>query len=377
MAATTNETINKTTNEMTNETPDEADGRLRLVHLTTNDGANGDDADESPIKSFDSFATNIKRGLAATPKYLFPKYFYDELGSLLFDAICLLEEYYLTRAEEQILTMYADDIVRAALASSDGETELALLELGSGSATKTPRIIEAVLRVQSELEFTPVDISASALERSARVLLQSYTNLRVHALAGDYFTALDFLREMKQTNADLRKRRTLALFLGSNIGNFDASGALAFLRRLRATLDVSDALLLGADLRKNRHVLEAAYDDSLGVTAAFNLNILARINRELDADFNPKNFRHIARYDEQAGRMEMFLESLKKQIVRLRKLDVEINFDEGELIHTEDSYKYDLPMLEDMAARTGFRLAQTWLDREELFSSNLFVAVKD
>jgi L-histidine Nalpha-methyltransferase len=310
-----------------------------------------------------AFSVDVRRGLLARPKQLFPKYLYDELGSELFEAICLLPEYYLTRAENEILTRYADEIA----ASIEGP--LTLLEMGSGSATKTRLIIEALLRRQTELHFIPVDISASALDTSSRVLLQSYPRLKITAYASDYYDGLTALRQ------DAERGRTLTLFLGSNIGNFDADEAHTFLRALRGVLKEGDALLLGADLRKEQATLEAAYDDALGVTAAFNLNLLARINREFDADFNIRSFKHYVQYNEALGRVEVYIESLREQRVLLRKLDLEASFTTGERIHTENSYKYDPDGLSALASATGFTRARTWLDRREQFSSNLFMVV--
>lgn len=307
-----------------------------------------------------SFAGDVREGLLAQPKQLFPKYFYDELGSQLFDAICLLPEYYLTRAENEILTRYADEMIQ----SIDGHKTL--LELGSGSASKTRLIIEALLRRQPDLHFIPVDISASALENSSRVLLQSYPRLRITAHASDYYDGLAALRKEE-------RGRTLALFLGSNIGNFDGDEARAFLRALRSVLRAGDALLLGADLKKSKPVLEAAYDDALGITAAFNLNLLARINRELEADFNLRAFKHHVEYNEEIGRVEIYIESLREQAVALRKLDINVHFRKGERVHTENSYKYDLDDLSALATATGFTRTRTWLDEREQFSSNLFM----
>jgi dimethylhistidine N-methyltransferase len=309
-----------------------------------------------------SFAGDVRRGLLAQPKHLFPKYFYDELGSQLFEAICLLPEYYLTRAENEILTRYADEMVQ----SVDGHKTL--LEMGSGSASKTRLIIEALLRRQDELHFIPVDISATALEMSSRVLLQSYPRLRITAYASDYYDGLAKLRRNRE------RTRTLALFLGSNIGNFDADEARTFLRALRSVLTGGDALLLGADLRKRKDVLEAAYDDALGITAAFNLNLLLRINREFEADFDIRAFKHYVEYNEAVGRVEVYIESLRDQRVALRKLNMEAHFHAGERIHTENSYKYDLDGLSALATETGFMRARTWLDEREQFSSNLFMA---
>jgi probable methyltransferase len=317
------------------------------------------------IKTESGFAEEVRKGLLAQPKKLLPKYFYDELGSQLFEAICLLPEYYPTRAENEILERYADEIVNAV---SGRKT---LLEMGSGSASKTRCIIEAILKEQADLLFVPVDISATALETSSRVLLQSYPALRIEAYAGDYYDGLNALHERPEGT------RTLALFLGSNIGNFDADEANKFLCALRKVLRAGDALLLGADLKKEPAVLEAAYDDALGVTAAFNRNLLVRINRELGANFNPRLFRHYVTYNEEVGVVETYIESLREQSVQISKLELDIRFAEGERIHTENSYKYDLDGLSRMASETGFTRTRTWFDEREQFSSNLFLAVGD
>src|SRR6185369_9407203 len=241
-------------------------------------------------------AEDVRKGLTAHPKRFLPKYFYDELGSQLFEAICLLPEYYLTRAENEILQRYAGEIV----ASVDGQ--ITLVEMGSGSALKTRLIIEALLRRQAGLLFMPVDISASAIESSSRILLQSYPRLAIEAYAADYFAGLAELGRRP-------RKRTLALFLGSNISNFDLDEALRFLRAMRSVLNKGDALLLGADLKKDPAILEAAYNDALGVTSAFHLNVLARINRDLKGTFDLRAFRHRAFYNEAQGRIEIYIES--------------------------------------------------------------------
>lgn len=320
------------------------------------------------------FAEDIRRGLTAEPKRLQPKYFYDELGSLLFDAICLLPEYYLTRAEDEILRTHADEI--AAAAAGEGRAHLSLLEFGSGSAVKTRLVIEAILRRQPRLTYRPVDISPKIVESSARLLLQSYPRLTVEAFAGDYDAALARLSRRTDAGGGAvgGDGRALALFLGSNVGNFDPAEAEKFLAAVRACLRADDALLLGADLKKDSSTLLAAYDDPLGLTAAFNLNLLARINREFAADFDLRAFRHRVRYDDAAGRIEIYVESLRAQCVRIRELDLTVEFAEGEWTHTENSHKYDPPQLQSLAASAGFRLSRTWTDAAGRFSSNLFVA---
>jgi dimethylhistidine N-methyltransferase len=309
-----------------------------------------------------SFASDVARGLSSEPKQLFPKYLYDELGSHLFEAICQLPEYYCTRAETEILTRYADEIA----GSIHGNKTL--IEMGSGSASKSRLIIEALLRRQQQLVFIPVDISASALETSARSLLQTYPALRVVAYAGDYYDGIAAL-------SSLPSERALALFLGSNIGNFDAEEADRFLRAMRGVLRAGDALLLGADLKKDPQILEAAYNDALGVTSAFVRNQLVRINRELDADFEVRRFKLVSLYNPDEGRIEVYLESLGAQTVFIRKLDMQIELREGERIHMEHSYKYDLEQLSRMARDSEFDRARTWTDSREFFSSNLFLAV--
>jgi dimethylhistidine N-methyltransferase len=216
-----------------------------------------------------------------------------------------------------------------------------------------------------------VDISDSSLALSSQRLLRLYAGLRITAFAADYFTALQALARRVPTDSN---SRTVAVFLGSNIGNFGRDESREFLRAVRKLLRPKDGLLLGADLKKSPEILIPAYDDALGVTAAFNLNLLARINRELEGNFDVKKFQHGANYNEEFGRIEMHLKSREPQIVRIRAVDLEVDFDEGETIRTENSYKFDLEQLSVLARDTGFSLAKTWFDDARLFSFNLFVA---
>lgn len=307
------------------------------------------------------FAEDVRRGLSSNPKQLFPKYLYDSLGSRLFDAICHVDEYYPTRAENEILTRHADEMVAGI---PDCRT---LIELGSGSADKTRSIIEAMLRRHTELLFIPVDISVSALEKSSRALLAAYPALQIEAYAADYLDGLAAMQPLPNGPA-------LMLFLGSNIGNFEKADALNFLRALRRMLRPGDALLLGADLKKDRATLEAAYNDALGVTRAFIVNELARINRELGGDFDLWAFGLRSVYNEEAGCVEVFLESLRSQSVTIRGLGMSMTFAAGEWIHMEHSYKFDIDGLAEMGLQSGFGLEKTWLDSRQLFSSNLFRA---
>ena len=308
-----------------------------------------------------SFAEDVRTGLTARPKVLYPKYFYDELGSRLFEAITALPEYYPTRAEAEILRAHAGEI-SAALGGP-----VRLVELGSGGQ-KTRLLIEDLLARQGSLEYLPVDISESAIEASARVLLANYPDLRVTAYAGEYQQALNALR------GEPASGRTLVLFLGSTLGNLDPEDRPPLLRDVRALLSPGEAFLLGVDLKKSEDVLIPAYDDPLGVTAAFNLNLLGRINRELGGGFDLAAFRHRAIYNRELGRIEMHLESRRAQTVPIRALGIEVPFESGETILTENSHKFDLAQIAALAAEIGFELRRTWTDSEGRFASSLLVA---
>ena len=307
------------------------------------------------------FAEDVRKGLLSSPKHLFPKYLYDELGSRLFEAICELDEYYLTRAEDQILKAHATEIVRCV---PNCQT---LIELGSGSAEKTRRVIDALIQQRGQLLFMPIDISATALAESSQALLGSYSNLRIQAYAADYYQALAAL-------PDLGPNPVLFLFLGSNIGNFEPYEARQFLRAIRGVLRPQDTLLLGADLKKDRTTLEAAYNDALGVTRAFIVNELGRINRELSADFDLWAFGLRSSYNQALARVEVYLENLRAQTVNIRALDLQIDLAAGERILVENAYKYDAETLTSLGTDTGFVLERVWLDDQQRFSSNLFRA---
>lgn len=307
----------------------------------------------------DDFGTDVRNGLTAPQKSLPPRWFYDDLGSSLFDAICFLPEYYVTRAETEILTSFRDEIV-AAFGS-----QVRLVELGSGMARKTRILLEAL----THIEYVPVDVDAGMLERSGRDLLNEYPGLRIRALASDFARPSMPLSTLPPTQA-----RTVVLFLGSTIGNLDPDAAIAMLRDLRSALRPGDALLLGADLRKEKSILDAAYDDPLGVTAAFNLNLLQRMNRELGAHFDLASFAHRAFYDEALGRIEMHLVSRVAQRVRIDALDLDVAFEEGETIHTENSYKHDDASLRALASSSGFTVGKTWTDSRRWFADLLLEA---
>lgn len=310
----------------------------------------------------DTFAAAVAEGLAASPKSIPPQYFYDSLGSVLFEAICELPEYYVTRAETEILTSFSDEIARAFPPAAR------LVELGSGSARKTRILIEALLRRRDDLHYVPLDIDAGMLDKAGRALLGDFPSLRVTAVSGD------FRRPSLAIPPPDRGERTVVLFLGSSIGNLDPDAAAATLRDLRTVLTPGDALFLGADLRKSRTILEPAYDDALGVTAAFNRNLLVRINHELGADFAIERFAHRAFYDESLGRIEMHLVSDSEQRVHIGALERTFAFASGESIHTENSWKYDDAALAQLARDSGFALEQRWSDPRGWFVDVLLVA---
>lgn len=316
-------------------------GRFRLIGLP---------AEERLAK----FARDVARGLSRSPKTLPCCYFYDRLGSLLFEAICETPEYYLTRAETALLRAHADEI------SSLMPPELDLIELGSGNAAKTRFLIEALLRRGTALRYVPLDICRTVLEESSRELLQSYPGLEVLAIAGEYHEGMSYLE-------GALPRPKLVLWLGSNIGNFERDAAARFLARVRSTLASQDRVLIGIDLRKDRAALEAAYDDAGGVTAAFNRNMLARINHDLGGHFDLRAFRHRALYNEEAGRVEMHLVSETAQRVHIDQAGMEVSLTAGEAIHTENCYKYSSDEISALAAAAGLRCEQSWSSLEPAY----------
>ncbi|MDQ2662870.1 MAG: L-histidine N(alpha)-methyltransferase [Candidatus Eremiobacteraeota bacterium] len=305
-----------------------------------------------------SFADDVRAGLCASKKHLPSKYFYDELGSAIFESITVLPEYYLTRAETEILRDSGWEIVRAI------GHPVEFLELGSGSAVKTRLLIDEAIRAQGRLHYSAIEISPEALRRSALALVDAYPTVTVTGYAADYFAVLG-APELKF------KERVLAMFMGSNIGNYEPARAAALLERVGASLRAGDALLIGADLKKDPKTLELAYNDPAGVTASFNKNVLGRINRELGGTFDLVAFDHIAAYDASRGVVESFLESRSAQCVQIAALGSSIDFAAGERIHTESSYKFSVEDIARIGAHAGFGLQRSWFDSERRFSVNL------
>lgn len=306
-----------------------------------------------------SFAEDVNQGLSASPKYLSCIYFYDYEGSLLFEKICQLPEYYLTRTETGILKRHAEDII------SHIQEDTVLVELGSGSSIKTCYIIEEFLVQHERVTYSPIDISRKMLKESSRSLLEKYDDLHVVSVAAEYEEGLKQL--------DLRLEQTkLILWLGSSIGNFQIDDAIGFLQSIRPTLTKEDYFLVGFDLDKDPTVIEAAYNDSQGVTAAFNLNLLSRINKELGGQFQKEQFLHEAIYNRDENRIEMYLKSSTEQDVFISDLNQKFHFNRGERIHTENSYKFTLDQIENLAVQVGLDIVNQWFDDDRFFNLTLF-----
>lgn len=316
-----------------------------------------------PTETIDQFASDVAAGLSQPGQKELPsKYLYDATGTALFEAICLLPEYGLSRAGMRLLERHSAEIV------SRAPGPLAVAELGSGSGQKTRWLLEALARRQ-RVNYYPIDISSSALWRCQ----QELAHMDEVSVVGFEHAYLDGLEEVGARRRE--GERLLVLFLGSTIGNFDRPAGDQFLREVRARLREEDALLLATDLEKPVEVLTLAYDDPAGVTAAFNKNLLARINRELDADFDLARFEHAVRWDESERRIEMHLRSRAWQRVTIRKAGLCVYFPEGETIWTESSHKYKTEEVVLMGERTGYRCAGQWMDAEWPFAQSLFFAV--
>jgi dimethylhistidine N-methyltransferase len=305
------------------------------------------------------FASDVRAGLTQPEqKTLGCRYLYDDMGWALREAIALLPEYGLTRADARIIEAHADDLLDCL------PSPLTIAELGSGSVATTRTILEAVRKRQNAVYY-PIDVPATALARCARELGPLAA---VHPLEMSF---LDGLRNIAGRRAP--GERLLVLFTGSSIGNFEPEAAIHFVDSIRRRLAPGDGLLLGTDLVKPTAQLLDAYDDPTGVTAAFNLNLLGRINRELDGDFDLRQFAHVIRYHEEAQRIEMHLRSRVYQIVSIRKADLIVDFAPGETICTEACHKFYLEQVETMADAAGFRLQQQWVDEEWGFAENLLI----
>lgn len=305
------------------------------------------------------FANDIRDGLLANPKFLPCVYFYDDRGSMLFEKICQLPEYYLTRAETEILSIYRKKIV------DHFNKHTMIAEFGSGSSVKSRILIESFIQEYGICHYTPIDVSKKILEESSTSLSYDYPELNIDPIAARYEEGIKQLSSFENKNK-------LIISLGSSIGNFYRHEAVNFLLNIATELSLADHLLIGIDLQKDKTILEKAYNDASGITAEFNLNILNHINYKLYGNFNTSNFRHQAIYNESQGRIEMYLVSNCDQKVYLESIDLSIEFQKHERIHTENSYKYSLPEIENLGELSGLQIIDQWFDKNQLFSLNLF-----
>jgi len=305
-----------------------------------------------------TFARDVALGLTAPQKWLPPKYFYDERGSRLYEQICGSREYYPYRAELEILSTYATEIYAEI-------GRLALVELGSGNATKTRYLLNAYERARRPFRYCPVDISREILLGTAERLVQEYSHIDIRAMHAD------FAKEPEVIEALQLEKKAVA-FLGSTLGNFTPEESAEFLRRTAAILGPDDAFLLGVDLKKSPAILVPAYDDAQGITAAFNLNVLRRINYELGGQFDLQRFEHVALYNFGRGRIEMHLRSRMAQDVPVIKIEQIMSFRKDETIHTESSYKYTEDEIRELGCRVNLVLQRTWFDARRYFLVALF-----
>ncbi|MBK0404675.1 L-histidine N(alpha)-methyltransferase [Adhaeribacter sp. BT258] len=332
------------------------------MEFITNAPQTNANVENEGVKNYDpELARDVLAGLTQTPKSLSSKYFYDGAGSKLFQQIMELPEYYPTRTEFKIL-----EEQQAEIAGFFGLTDFFhLVELGAGDGLKTKILLRQLLHMKADFEYVPVDISGDILKQLESSLQTELPALRTESFAGDYFKALHWLQHNKEG-------RKVVLFLGSNIGNFEDNGDLEFLQEIRKYLKPEDKVLVGFDLRKDPRTIRQAYDDAAGVTAAFNLNLLKRLNRELGADFNLKQFEHFTDYDPLEGVVKSYLVSKKQQTVTFSALNHRVSFAAWEAIHTENSHKYTPAQIEELGKKAGLKSEQFFTDEKHYFADVLF-----
>ncbi|HEV7644932.1 MAG TPA: L-histidine N(alpha)-methyltransferase [Pyrinomonadaceae bacterium] len=321
----------------------------------------------SPQTELQRFADDVRKGLEAAPKTLSSKYFYDDEGSRIFQEIMKLPEYYLTRCEREIFQQQAADIYQA---FKNENASFDLIELGPGDGSKTALLIDHFLKQSADFTYVPIDISAEALRILSDNFQAKFPDLTIREKNGDYFRMLETLKEFPD------ERTKIVFFLGSNIGNFRQAESLVFFQRLSAAMSKDDLLFIGVDLQKDPRVILPAYDDPSGVTSAFNLNLLKRMNRELDADFAVENFMHYASYQPTDGAARSYLISREKQTVRVGALGQSFEFAQWEPIYMEISQKYTLEMLEKLAEKCGFRIVKNFFDQKNYYTNSLWKALR-
>jgi dimethylhistidine N-methyltransferase len=315
----------------------------------------------APLNAREALIDEVWRGLPKRPRSLVPWMLYDSEGSRLFECITSLPEYYPSRTERDILANYAEAIITAT--GSDYSRPLRLLELGAGTAAKTGILLRAAARLRDEVSYIPVDVSSDALDEACDSIGCVLPDVQLRPMVANYVTHPPKLERFKGT--------TLAMYIGSSIGNFSPKEARTILRNLRSELRAGDALLLGTDMVKDEATLVRAYDDREGVTAAFNLNVLHRLNRELGADFDTGCFRHRARWNRVESRMEMHLESTRDQCVNIPVAQLSVQFAAFETIHTESSYKFTRKALDALLDDAGFTTEQIWMDPRHWYAVTL------
>jgi dimethylhistidine N-methyltransferase len=311
------------------------------------------------------FAEDVLKGLASTPKSLSSKYFYDDEGSRLFREIMKLPEYYLTASELEIFSQQTGAIFDA---FTDGADAFDLIELGAGDGSKTAILVEEFLRREVNFKYSAIDISKEACDSLLTNFRAKFPTLNIRALQGDYFKILKSLKNGSE-------RRKILMFLGSNIGNFDRERAVDFFKQLRGVMNPNDRVFIGFDLQKDPRVIVQAYDDDQGITAAFNLNLLTRINRELGADFDVAKFSHYAVYRPVDCAARSFLISREKQTVRIDALNRSFEFDQWEAIFMEISQKYSMTLIDYLARESGFAIGSTFFDSKNYYCDSLWYPV--
>lgn len=316
-------------------------------------------ADKSRLAEF---AFDVKKGLGRNNKYLLPKYFYDKIGSQLFEEITRQPEYYLTGIETDIIRQYSNQIF-----SVIGEGKISLVEFGSGSSTKTRILLENILAKERHGYYFPIDISSDFLKQTVNELSTDFPHLTTVGIAENYIDGIDRINECISRNRSCIPEKKLVLFLGSSIGNFDPKEARDFLQNVRKRIGHDDYFLVGFDLKKEEQILTAAYNDKARVTEKFNLNILSRINRELGGDFDLDAFSHLAFYNNDESRIEMHLVSKKKQHVYLPDTYTTFIFEKDEKIHTENSYKYTIEDIDVLADKCEFKIQDHFQDHRKWF----------
>jgi L-histidine Nalpha-methyltransferase len=313
------------------------------------------------IRKENLFAKDVLAGLSKNPKHLSSKYFYNDRGDELFQEIMNLPEYYPSRCEYEILNNNKEELLKV----FPHDNFFQLIDLGAGNGLKTAVLLEYFMGQHADFEFAPIDISQSAIEKLIEKINQKLPQLKVSGMVGDYFEVLNIFKEKRNV-------RKVVLFLGASIGNFHYKEALTFLQKLHKNLNKGDLLLVGFDLKKDPRIIFGAYDDNKGITAAFNYNLLIRMNDELDANFILPQFSHAPSYDPVTGELRSFIISKCKQAVKIGKLNKTFHFEQWEAILTEYSNKYDLGEIELMAKSSGFEVVKNYFDKRYFFADSLW-----